>query len=50
MKDFDLNGNGEFDYTEFLTATMSRTIVTDEARLQEAFKTFDANHDGFVDK
>lgn len=37
MKDFDLNGNGEFDYTEFMTATMAATVVTDEKRLADAF-------------
>jgi Ca2+-binding EF-hand superfamily protein len=49
MRDYDLNGNGEIDYNELLTATLSHKVYSEEARLKEMFERFDVNKDNNID-
>lgn len=48
MQNYDLNGNGYFDYGEFMAAALKQTVICEESRLKEAFEQFDENHDGSI--
>ena len=50
MSNFDTDGLGTVDYTEFIAACLSASAFTEEARLKDAFTHFDINHDGTIDK
>lgn len=41
-------GAGGIDYTEFLAATMDRSLYLKELYCQAAFRMFDCNHDGKI--
>ena len=38
------------DWREFLTAMASKAQMSNEKRIQYAFKTFDVNNDGFLSR
>lgn len=44
----DVNRNGTIDYTEFLAATLDRSLYTQQERLVSAFKVFDRNNNGYI--
>ncbi|CAE7646713.1 CMD1 [Symbiodinium sp. KB8] len=50
MQEFDDDGNGELEFKEFLEM-MSKLVAgpTTEQLLDEMFKLFDTNKDGFID-
>jgi calcium-dependent protein kinase len=48
MKNLDTNKSGTIDYTEFVNATISKSRLLKDERLQAAFKVFDRNGDGVI--
>merc|ERR1712001_625605 len=47
LKNVDLNGDGEIDFEEFYAA-MKKDSNTVTEELEEAFKVFDKDNDGFI--
>jgi len=50
MKDVDADGSGVIDYTEFLAATLDKRVMIQEDVVWAAFRQFDKNGDGVIDK
>lgn len=48
LKGVDTDHNGKISYTEFLAATVSRDLFRDDDNIEDAFKIFDRNDDGFI--
>ena len=48
MKNADKTGSGEIDYSEFLTASISKRKFFTEERLTMAFKLFDHDEKGYI--
>ena len=48
LKSIDTDGSGEIDYTEFLAATMEKSIYMKEEKLFMAFKMFDLDGSGKI--
>lgn len=46
----DTDGSGKIDYTEFLAATMEKSMYMKEERLHNAFKMFDLDGNGKISK
>merc|ERR1712238_472391 len=44
-KKLDTDHSGSIDYTEFLAATLDRSLATQEAACWSAFRVFDKNDD-----
>ncbi|CAG9326882.1 unnamed protein product [Blepharisma stoltei] len=44
----DVNRNGIIDYTEFLAASLDKSIYMQQERLITAFKVFDKNNNGLI--
>ena len=49
VKEVDANHSGEIDYTEFISAALSRQQLLSKQRLEIAFKTFDIDNSGAID-
>ena len=45
-----MDKNGAINYSEFIAATMNELITKDANKIQSAFKFFDKNNDGIIDK
>merc|ERR1711937_520724 len=50
MEDIDSDGSGVIDYTEFLAATLDKKVYMAEDVCWQAFRVFDRNGDGKIDK
>jgi calcium-dependent protein kinase len=50
MRQVDFDGSGEIDYTEFITATMNRSRLLSQERLEMAFKLYDIDGSGTITK
>jgi len=50
MEDVDSDGSGVIDYTEFLAASLDRKVYMAEDVCWQAFRIFDRNGDGKIDK
>jgi len=51
VMEVDIDGNGTIDFPEFLEMMKKKaTEVDEEADLREAFKLFDRNRDGYIDR
>lgn len=48
MKKADTNGDGNVDYSEFLTAAFDKVKLITEPNLEKAFKIFDKDGDGSI--
>ena len=48
MRQVDIDGSGEIDYSEFVAASMNRTKLLSKERLEAAFKTFDIDGSGTI--
>ena len=48
MQAVDIDNNGQIEYSEFLTATMDYKKLLCQANLEEAFKLFDEDGNGFI--
>eukprot|EP00461_Guttulinopsis_vulgaris_P001510 UN01510 len=50
IAEFDADGNGTIDFTEFLTMMEKklRQAETEDDEIREAFRVFDKNGDGFI--
>lgn len=48
ISSIDINKNGTIDYTEFLAATLDKTIYLQQERLENAFRLFDKNNTGMI--
>jgi calcium-dependent protein kinase len=46
----DTDGDGEVDFTEFVTAAFNKRTLLTKENLDAAFKTFDVNGDGKITK
>merc|ERR1712173_393629 len=49
-KDFDTDGSGTIDYTEFIAATIERNNLSSDACIRAAFNVIDSNGDGQISK
>merc|ERR1712157_434421 len=49
-KDFDTDGSGTIDYTEFIAATIERNNLSSDACIRAAFNVIDTNGDGQITK
>merc|ERR1712110_897560 len=50
MQEIDTDGSGSIDYTEFLAATLDKKQYIKESAVWDAFKFFDKNGDGKIDR
>jgi len=50
MEDVDSDGSGVIDYTEFLAASLDKKVYMAEDVCWQAFRIFDRNGDGKIDK
>lgn len=50
MQQVDIDGSGEIDYTEFITATMNKSQLLSQERLEMAFKLYDIDGSGTITK
>jgi len=50
MEEVDSDGSGVIDYTEFLAATLDKKVYMAEDVCWQAFRIFDRNGDGKIDK
>jgi calcium-dependent protein kinase len=48
MKQVDLDGSGEIEYSEFVSATLNRQQLLSKERLEMAFKAFDLDGSGTI--
>ena len=48
MNTIDLDKNGLINYTEFINATIDKSIALSLRNIELAFQVFDANGDGFI--
>lgn len=48
LSQVDINGNGEIDYTEFLTACMNHKKYLSKENLHHAFNMFDIDNSGYI--
>lgn len=46
----DTDGSGKIDYTEFLAATMEKSMYMKEEKLHNAFRMFDLDGNGKISK
>lgn len=46
----DINKSGQIDFTEFIMASMAREKLFSKEKLDQAFKIFDLDGDGFITK
>ena len=44
----DANKSGYIDYSEFLSAAMSKEIILDKEMIESAFKAFDVDGSGSI--
>lgn len=44
----DVDGNGTIDYQEFLAATMNMSQMAKLDNLEQAFRHFDSDNDGYI--
>jgi calcium-dependent protein kinase len=49
FRELDLDDDGYISYTEFLSATLPRSVRSNQALLRELFKGIDRNNDGYID-
>lgn len=50
LEGVDSDGSGKIDYTEFLAATLDKKVYMSEDACWQAFRVFDRNGDGKIDK
>lgn len=50
MQSIDVDGSGEIDYQEFITAASNKTKLINKQNLELAFKVFDQDGDGQISK
>merc|ERR1719453_2254421 len=50
LEEVDSDGSGVIDYTEFLAATLDKKVYMAEDVCWQAFRIFDRNGDGKIDK
>lgn len=48
IKSIDTDGSGTINYTEFIAATLDKSIYLKEEKLYQAFKMFDLDNSGKV--
>lgn len=46
----DMDKNGAINYSEFIAATMNDLIAKDAEKIESAFKFFDTDNNGTIDK
>lgn len=46
----DLDGSGEISYCEFIAATVSEELFLREDYVEHAFKMFDKDRNGYIEK
>ncbi len=50
MASIDTDGSGTIDYTEFIAASMEKSLYLKEERLLQTFKMFDLDKSGKISK
>lgn len=50
VKSIDINGSGQIDFTEFVTASISQHLLLNTVKIAKAFQIFDTDGDGFIDR
>lgn len=48
MTSIDTDGSGNINYTEFLAATLEKSLYLKEEKLWSAFKAFDTDNSGTI--
>lgn len=48
IRSIDSDKNGAINYTEFIAATLTGNILSDDQKIQIAFDVLDKNGDGFI--
>jgi len=48
LKQLDNNNSGTIDYSEFVIATINRQTLLSKGRLEQAFKIFDQDGNGYI--
>ena len=46
----DTDNSGEIEYTEFISASIEKNIYLNEKKLKEAFKSFDLDGNGKINR
>lgn len=50
ISSIDTDGSGRVDYTEFIAATIERSLYMKDEKLHMAFRMLDLNNDGKITK
>ena len=50
FEEIDNNLSGKVDYSEFLTAMMNNEKMLNKKRIEQEFRIFDKDGNGFIDK
>jgi calcium-dependent protein kinase len=48
IRSIDSDKNGAINYTEFIAATLTGNVLSDDQKIQIAFDVLDSNGDGFI--
>ena len=50
FKSIDTDGSGSIEYTEFISASLDKSLYLQKEKLKEAFSLFDSDHSGKISK
>jgi calcium-dependent protein kinase len=50
FKSIDTDNSGNIEYTEFISASIEKSVYLNEEKLKDAFKLFDADNSGKISR